>query len=431
MDCGLECGNRFVVCVFDLITFILFYRLVVRELESEGESREENPRGAIKRQVQVAAYLASFFVLLSWVDPVCALLVSAVDVFLVNKSSFGRSLGGFWNGCGVGCFIGYLLQKKFKGRGWTQGRLNLWVWLLILFTSLLLWMCFLFLGLLSKPTSDGEMSMLERAKMDMGEFTRRVEVPRSMVDSDGDATIFRIDSDVLRFEEKTLQLNGYKVANLPSGIDKIVIEKKGSRLEIFADRKALLSWSKSADGETRLEVSDEYSLVGKSPFGAELKALLGEFEEDVDLPKLIDIDGAAVRLYRFSKESFSSEESFFDFLSEKGVDFFVEKLGKQWGIVFPKETPLKLARIPAVDWPQVEPSQVSDYLSDSDFALDGHENGPFKGLYLPFSEGDPVYLAFRTDAGTEGVMEVTESSEVEGLRFQFRYLPREELSEVK
>ena len=244
-----------------------------------------------------------------------------------------------------------------------------------------------------------------------------------MVDSDGDATIFHIDSDILRFEKETLQLNGYEAARLPIGIDKIVIEKKGNRLEILADSKPLLSWSQSASGQTRLQVSADYSLVGQGAFAAKLEAQLVDLEDNSDLPKLINIDDSAVKLYRVSADSYSSEESFLDFFKEKGVDFFVEKLRGQWGIVFAKELPIQLARIPAVDWETVAPSQVADYLSDSDFALDGHDSGPFKGLYLPFSKGGSVYLAFRTFAGTEGVMAVTESAEVEGLKFRLRYSP--------
>ena len=411
----------FFVCLFDFITFLLFYGFVVRRLEGEQGSLE----APIKRRVRFAALMALLCGALSVLIPILLFWLKSWTASWLTTQAWGALLVGSAI-AGVLAVLLTLFAKR--NRRLVVGSINLGICLSLPFLSFLIWMCILVLNLVPKSTGGGGISMVGGGGDSYGRVYEARGGSRSMMDVDGDATIFHIDSDVLRFEKETLQLNGYKVARLPSGIGKIVIEKKGSNLKIFADSKALLSWSKSADGETRLEVLDEYSLVGQSPFGAEVKALLGEFEEDVDLPKLIDIDGAAVRLYRFSKESFSSEETFFDFFSEKGVDFFVEKLGKQWGIVFPKETPIELARIPAVDWRQVEPSQVPDYLSNSDFALEGHENGPFMGLYLPFSKKDSVYLAFRTFAGTEGVMEVTESSEVEGLQFRLRYSPVEESS---
>ena len=426
-----------VVCVFDLVTFFLFYRLVVRELESgqekggqttgqsakknvvrmgEEEDRKKAGRPPENGWVRAAASFAFFFGILSGLIPTLFYWLRPWAAPWLTDQALSRLLEFTAVAAVAAVLLGFFSKRLWWGlQGLIMGSI-----------SLVIWLSFFFAGQLSKPTGDGEMSIVGGGGDSYGRVYEARGGSRSMMDVDGDATIFHIDSDVLRFEKETLQLNGYKVARLPSGIGKIVIEKKGSRLKILADSKALLSWSKSADGQTKLEVSDEYSLVGQGLFGAEVKALLGEFEEDVDLPKLIDIDGAAMRLYRFSKESFSSEESFFDFFSEKGVDFFVEKLGKQWGIVFPKETPIELARIPAVDWRHVEPSQVPDYLSNSDFALDGHGNGPFMGLHLPFSKKDSVYLAFRTFAGTEGVMEVTESSEVEGLQFRLRYSPVEE-----
>ena len=415
-----------VVCVFDLVTFFLFYRLVVRELEREGElgvqttgevrAMAKEPLGTPEKSwVRFAATLAFFFGVLSGLIPTLFYWLRPWAAPWLTDEALSKLLEFTAVAAVAAILLGFFSKRLWWG---LQG-------LIMGAVSLVIWLSFFFAGQLSKPTGDGEMAMVGTSRDNYGRVYEARGGSKAMVDGDGDATIFKIDSDLLRFEEDFLQLNGYQVARLPRDVE-ILIEKKKNQLEVFADGELLLSRSKSASGESILRVSDQFSLALSDSFEAEIKALLVGLEAESNLPKLIDIDDSSVKLFRASEEMFSTEKSLTNFMREKGADFFVEKLDQQWGIVFPKVLPIQLARIPAVDWRQVEPSQVPDYLSNSDFALEGHENGPFMGLYLPFSEGEPVYLAFRTVAGTEGVMAVTESSEVEGLQFQIRYSPLEE-----
>ena len=409
----------FSVCIFDFVTFLLFYGLVVRRLEDEQGSLE----APIERRVRFAALMAFLFGFLSVLIPMLLLWSKSWTASWLTTQAWGALLAGSAIAAVFAVLLGLFAKRN---RGLVVGSINLGICLSLPFLSFLMWMCILVSSLVSKSSSGGGGAMLGTGRDAYGRVYESRGGSRAMVDSDGDATIFHIDSDVLRFDEKSLQLNGYKVAILPSGIVKIIIEKKGSRLEVFADSKALLSRSKSADGKTRLGVSEQFSLGSQSAFESEQEALLVDLDNGIDLPQLIYIDDSMVKLFRLPKEGFATENDFLDFFREKDADFFVEKFGEQWRIIFPLSVPMKLARIPAVEWPYMEPNQVGDYLSDPAFALKGYEQGgPYQELNLPFSESDSVYLAFRTFAGTEGVMEVNESSEVEGLKFRLRYSPEE------
>ena len=258
----------FSIILFDSLTFLFFYHLVVRHLESEQASL-----GApIKRSVRVAALMALFFGALSvWIPIFLYWSKSWTASWLTTQAS-----GALLAGSAIAGVLAVLLTLFAKrNQRFVVGSINLSICLVLPFLSFLMWMCVLVLNLVSKPSSGGgQMSIVGTSKDAYGRAYEARGGSRAMADYDGDAAIFHIDSDVLRFEKKTLQLNGYKVASLPAGIDKIVIEKKGGLLKILADSKLLLSWSKSASGQTKLEVSANYSLVDSESAGGQFGKLL-------------------------------------------------------------------------------------------------------------------------------------------------------------
>ena len=403
------------VCVFDLVIFILFYRLVVRKLEGEPESQQTPVESSKKGWVPFIGALAFFFGILSGLIPTLFYWLRPWAAPWLTDQALSRLLEFTAVAAVAAVLLGFFSRRLWWG---LQG-------LIMGSVSLVIWLSFFFAGQLSKPTGDREMAMVGTSRDNYGRVYEARGGSEAMVDSDGDATIFHIDSEVLRFEGDRLQLNGYEVAKVPRNVD-ILIEKKGEVLKVFSNDKLLLSQSKRGPSETKLLVSDQFSLGRQSSFVAEIEALVVKLQNSSDLPKLIDIDDQAVRLFRVPQGSFSSENEFISFFRGKEADFFVEKLSRQWAISFPKQAPLELGRIPAAKWQEIEPSQVSSYLSSWNSISEGYENEPYNGVLLPSLPGEPVYLAFRTLAGTEGVMAVTESSQVEGLKFQIRYSPPEE-----
>jgi len=141
--------------------------------------------------------------------------------------------------------------------------------------SLVVWLCFAFAGKLPQASGGGM-----RISSSKDVFGRTYEVrggSKAMCDSDGDASIYRIDSDVLRFDKDSLQFNGYHAGELEPGIEKILIEKKDNRIEVYTDGELAFRTSKHKVGKEvflvavkserkfLLHLADSNGVGGKGP----------------------------------------------------------------------------------------------------------------------------------------------------------------------